>query len=103
MRVVGPPFLPWVQEVIWDEEVAVIFLKEFWPQVVGGPATEIDVTATSAKAHSGDRWVRSRTGTVAPEDGSALTVQSKRFLELVAGSPRLDFRLVGPRPADQSG
>ena len=35
MRVVGPLFLPWLQEVIRDEEVAVIFLKEFWPQIVG--------------------------------------------------------------------
>ena len=35
MRVVGPLFLPWLREVIRDEEVAVIFLKEFWPQIVG--------------------------------------------------------------------
>ena len=35
MRVVGPLFLPWVQEVIRDEEVAVIFLEEFWPRIVG--------------------------------------------------------------------
>lgn len=35
MRVVGPLFLPWVQEAIRDEEVAVIFLKEFWPRIVG--------------------------------------------------------------------
>lgn len=34
-KVVGPLFLPWVREVIRDEEVAVIFLKEFWPQIVG--------------------------------------------------------------------
>ena len=31
----GPLFLTWVQEVIQDEEVAVIFLKEFWPRNVG--------------------------------------------------------------------
>ena len=35
MKAVGPLFLPWVQEVIRDEEVAVIFLKEFWPRIVG--------------------------------------------------------------------
>ena len=34
MRVVGPLFLHWVQEMIRDEEVAVIFLKEFWSQIV---------------------------------------------------------------------
>ena len=32
---VGPLFLPSLQEVIRDEEVAVIFLKEFWPRIVG--------------------------------------------------------------------
>ena len=35
MKMVGPVFLPWVQKVIRDEEVAEIFLKEFWPQIVG--------------------------------------------------------------------
>ena len=29
MKVVGPLFLPWVREVMRDEEVAVIFAKEF--------------------------------------------------------------------------
>ena len=33
MRIVGPIFLPWVQKVVRDEEVAVIFLKEFWPRI----------------------------------------------------------------------
>ena len=31
----GSAFLPWLQEAIRDEEVAVIFLKEFWPRIVG--------------------------------------------------------------------
>lgn len=35
MKAVGSFFLPWVREVIRDEEVAVIFLKEFWSQIVG--------------------------------------------------------------------
>ncbi len=35
MRFVGTLFLPWVQEVIRDDEVAVISLKEFWPWIVG--------------------------------------------------------------------
>ena len=35
MKAVGPFFLPWVRDAIRDEEVAVIFLKEFWPQIVG--------------------------------------------------------------------
>ena len=40
MRVVEPLFLPWVQEVIRDEEVTVIFLKEFWPQIVSDRMAE---------------------------------------------------------------
>ena len=35
IRVVGSLFLSWVHEVIRNEEVAVIFLKEFWPRIVG--------------------------------------------------------------------
>ena len=36
MKVVGLFFLSWAREVIRDEEVAiVIFLKEFWPRIVG--------------------------------------------------------------------
>ena len=35
MWVVGLLLLPCAQEVIQGEEVAVIVLKEFWPQIVG--------------------------------------------------------------------
>ena len=39
MRMVGPLFLPWVQEAIRDEKVVVVFLKEFWSQIVGDQLT----------------------------------------------------------------
>ncbi len=29
--------MPWLQEVVRDEKVAVIFLREFWPRIVGAP------------------------------------------------------------------
>ena len=35
MRMAAPFFLPRVRKVVRDEEVAVIFLKEFWPRFVG--------------------------------------------------------------------
>ncbi len=37
MRTVGSLFLPWLQEIARDEKVAVIFLREFWPRIVGAP------------------------------------------------------------------
>ena len=37
MKVVGSLFLPWLQEIVRDEKVAVIFLQEFWTQIVGAP------------------------------------------------------------------
>ena len=37
MRTVGSLFLPWLQEIVRDQEVAVIFLREFWPRIVGAP------------------------------------------------------------------
>ena len=37
MKVVGSLFQPWLQEVVRDEKVAVIFLQEFWARIVGAP------------------------------------------------------------------
>ncbi len=37
MRTVGSLFLPWLREIVRDEQVAVIFLREFWPRIVGAP------------------------------------------------------------------
>lgn len=34
IQIVNPPLLRWAHGVIRDGETAVIFLKEFWPQMV---------------------------------------------------------------------
>ena len=79
MRMVGPLFLPWVQEVIRDDEVAVIFLKEFWPRTVGDGLAKSSVAATLAQPHSEVWRIQSRRGAGAPGDGSALDFQGIRF------------------------
>ena len=40
VRVVGPLFRPRLQKVIQDEELAVIFPKEFWTQIFGDTLAE---------------------------------------------------------------
>ena len=77
MKMVGPFFLPWVQEVIRDEEEAVIFLKEFWPQIVGDGLAKSAAAAPAPKAHSGDRRTDSRVGAGAPGDDEALDGQGQ--------------------------
>ena len=77
MRMVGPLFLPWLQEVIRDEEVAVIFLKEFWPRIVGDWLAKSTVPLRLRKRTleigvSGREWERG-----APGDGSSLDVQGQ--------------------------
>ena len=34
IEMVRPLFLSWLQQMIRDEEMGVIFPKEFWPQIV---------------------------------------------------------------------
>ena len=48
MGTVGALFLPWFQEVIRDEKVAVIFLKEFWSQIVGNQLAKSMAPRSSA-------------------------------------------------------
>ena len=71
MRAVEPLFLPWVQEVIRDEEVAVNFLKEFWPQIVGdrlaGPTALLRLRNQPLEISvSGREWERVLRGMVRP-------------------------------------
>ena len=87
MRMVGPLFLPWLQEVIRDEEVAVIFLKEFWPRIVGGRMAKSTAPLrlrrrTLEIGVSGREWERVLRG-----DGSALDGQGQWVLEPVSGLP----------------
>ena len=101
MRVVAPLFLPWVQEVIRDDEVAVIFLKEFWPQIVGEGLAKSTAPLRLRKRTleigvSGREWERVLRGMA-----HSLMVKVNEFWNrsLVY---RLDFRVVDPWPGDRS-
>ena len=64
--------------MIRDEEVAVIFLKEFWPRIVGDQLAKSTAPLRFRKAHSGDRRRPAADGSEsAPGDGSALDVQGQ--------------------------
>lgn len=102
MRVVGSQFLTWVQEVTRDEEVAVIFLKEFWPQIVG------DGLAKS----TAPLRLRNRTleiGVATRESELALQEMTKPLMVKVIQFwsrslvYRLDFRVFHPWPGECSG
>ena len=69
MRIVGPLFLSWVQEVIRDEEVTVFFLKEFWPRIVRARLAQSTVLLRLRKPTleivvSGRQWERVLPGIV---------------------------------------
>ena len=102
MRVVGPLFLPWVQEAIRDEEVAVIFLKEFWPRIVGEELAKSTVPLRLRKRTleigvSGREWEQVLRGMTQP-----LMTKVNEFWDrsLVR---RLDFQVVQPWMGDDSG
>ena len=101
MRMVGPLFLPWLQEVVRDEEVAVIFLKEFWPRIVGGRMAKSTAPLrlrrrTLEIGVSGREWER-----VLREMARPLMAKVNEFWSrsLVY---RLDFQVVQPWPGDRS-
>ena len=101
MRMVGPLFLPWLQEVLRDEEVAVIFLKEFWPRIVGDRMAKSTAPLRLRKRTleigvSGREWER-----VLREMARPLMAKVNEFWSrsLVY---RLDFRVVQPWPGDRS-
>ena len=73
----GALFLPWLQEVIRDEEVAVIFLKEFWTRIVGDGLAK---STAPLRLHNRTLEIGvsgSRMGAGASGDGSALDVQGQ--------------------------
>ena len=101
MRVVGPLFLPWVQEVIWDEEVAVIFLKEFWPQIVGDRMAKSTAPLRLRKRTleigvSGREWERVLRGMARPLMAKVNEFWNRSLVR------RLDFQVVHPWPGDRS-
>ena len=102
MRTVGPLFLPWLQEVIRDEEVAVIFLKEFWPQIVGdrmaGSTAPLRLrNCTLEIGVAGREWERVLQGMAQPLISKVNEFWNQPLVR------RLDFRVVEPWPEDRSG
>ena len=101
MRVVGPLFLPWLQEVLRDEEVAVIFLKEFWPQIVGDrlAASTAPVRLRNRTLEigvSGHEWERVLREMARPLMAKVNEFWSRSMVQ------RLDFRVVQPWPGNRS-
>ncbi len=99
MRVVGPLSLPWVREAIRDEEVAVIFLKEFWPRIVGDQLATSTAPLRLRKRTleigvSGREWERVLQGMARPLMSK---VNEFWIWSLVR---RLDFQMVDPGPPD---
>ena len=102
MRMVGPLFLPWLQEVIRDEEVAVIFLKEFWPQIVGDRMAKSTAPRRLRKRTleigvSGREWERVLRGMARPLMSKVNEFWNRPLVR------RLDFQMVNPWQEDRSG
>ena len=101
MKTVGSFFLPWLQEIVRDEKVAVIFLREFWPRIVGARLAAL----------TDPLRLRGRILTVGVPDSEwegvlrgmtpALISKVNGFWSrsLVRG---LDFRVRRPRPGDRA-
>ena len=99
IRVVGPLFLPWVQEVIRDEEVAVIFLKEFWTRIVGDRLAKSTVPLRLRRCIleigvSGREWERVLQGMAQPLMSKVNEFWNRSLVR------RLDFRVVDPWPGN---
>ena len=101
MGMVGPLFLPWLQEAIRDEEVAVIFLKEFWPQIAGDRMAKSTAPLRLRKRTleigvSGREWERVLRDMAQPLMAKVNEFWSRSLVY------RLDFRVVNPWPDNRS-
>ena len=102
MRMVEPLFRPWLQEVIRYEEVAVIFLKEFWPQIAGNRMAKSTAPLRLRKRTleigvSGREWERVLQGMAQPLMAKVNEFSSRSLVY------RLEFQVVQPWPEDRSG
>ena len=101
MRTVGSLFMPWLQEVVRDEKVAVIFLREFWPRIVGAP-----LAATTDPLRLRNRILE--IGVPDSEWVGVLRGMTPALISKVNGfwnrSPvrSLDFQVLPTRPGDRS-
>lgn len=101
MKTVGPLFLPWLQEAIRDEEVAAIFLKEFWPRIVGDELAKSTAPLRLRKRTlkigvSGREWERVLQGMSGPLMAKVNEFWSRSLVR------RLDFQVVAPWPGERS-
>ena len=97
MRMVGPLFLSWVQEAIRDEEVGVIFLKEFWTRIVGDGLAKSTAPLRLRKRTleigvSGREWERVLQGMARPLMSKVNEFWNRSLVR------RLDLQVVDPWP-----
>ena len=101
MRTVGSLFLPLLQEFVRNEKVAVIFLREFWPRIVGAPLA----------ASTDPLRLRGRILEIGVPDSEwegVLRRMTPALISKVNGFwnrslvRSLDFRVLRPRPGDRS-
>ena len=102
MRMVGPLSLPWVQEAIRDEKVAVIILKEFSPQIVGNQLAGSTVplrlrNRTLETGVSGREWERVLQGMEQPLMSKVNECRNRALFRW------LDIQEVDRWPGDRSG
>ena len=101
MKAVGPFFLPWVREVIRDEEVAVIFLKEFWSQIVGDQLAK-STAPLQLRKRTLEIGVPTRDWEMALQEMTKpLMVKVNSFWSRSLAC-RLSFQVVDPWPGDGS-
>ncbi len=93
--------MPWLREIVRDEKVAVIFLREFWPRIVGAP-----LAATTDPLRLRDRILEIGV----PDSGweGVLRGMTPALISKVNGFCNrslvrsLDFRVLHPRSGDRS-
>jgi hypothetical protein len=101
MRTVGSLFLPWLQDIVRDEKVAVIFLREFWPRIVGAR-----LAAATDPLRLRGRVLE--VGVPGSEWEGVLRGMTPALISKVNGFwnrslvRSLEFRVLHPRPGDRS-
>ena len=98
---VGPLFLPWLQEAIRDEEVAVIFLKEFWSRIEGDGLAKSTAPLRLRKCTleigvSGREWERVLQGMAQPLMAKVNEFWNRSLVR------QLDFQVVDPWPGERT-
>ena len=101
MRVAGPLFLPCVQKVIRDERGGRDLPEGVLTPDRGNGIGEIDDTATSTIAHSGDRRLRLRMGASVPGGVAQPSMPKVNEFWIQSLVRHLVFRVIQPWPVDR--